>query len=388
MAGTVANFSARRRPLCYGRRVRSCQPLATTPCGATALPGSFYPVAQSAQLGQRPLLRTIGGQAIALFRDAQGRAQALDACCPHRGANLADGRIVAGTLACPYHGWRFSGAGHCVLVPSHPEQAIPARSAVRAFAVVEQQGVIWVRLSAEAGEPPPPRFAIADDPRYRRFVIEDRYPGPADWWMENFLDISHVPFVHRGTFSGQQPRVRADAVERHGDERSFSARVRVHYQYGTWARLIHGALRDYGEDVRFHVIIPATIYLENDMGSGRRQALAFYATPEDAHTTRVILTVYRNYLTWLPGADAIGRRFTRRVLAEDQRIVERSIAPLPTRERAAMAADGPVQELARLMRRARAQAAAAAPDQSSSPALESLSPPAAPPPSGAATPSA
>lgn len=338
--------------------MRSCESADAAQRGASLLPGCFYPVAQSDAVSQRPIARTLGGQALAIFRDDRGRVCALDACCPHRGANLADGQVIDGTLACPYHGWRFAGDGSCVLVPSHPDRPIPARSQARAFAVVEQQGVVWVRLTSTAGQPPPPPFEIADDPRYRRFVIEGSYAGPADWWMENFLDISHVPFVHRRSFGGQHPRVLADPVERGTEARSYTARVRVHYTYGLWARLIHGAVRDYSEDVLFRVTVPATIYLINDMGGGRRQALAFLASPEGPQRTRVILSVWRNYLTWLPGADALGRRFTRQVLDEDQRIVERSPAPMPTVDRAAMAADGAVQELARLMRRARAGIAA------------------------------
>lgn len=323
-----------------------------------ALPGFFYPVARSSGLRDGPLERTIDQHRVALFRDATGRARALDARCPHRGANLADGVVRDGCLACPYHGWRFAGDGRCALVPSHPDQPIPARAAARAHEVVEQQGLLWVRL-ADASLPPPqaapPRFPVADDPAYRAFSLEGLYPGPADWWLENFMDISHVPFVHQRTFGARRAEVRPAPVERRPDGLGFEATVQVRYEYGLGARLLHGSLRTYEETVRFHATLPASIYLMNDMGNGKRQAIAFLATPVDAERTWVIMVVWRNYLRWLPGADGIGRRFTRSVLLEDQRIVTRSVAAMPAPERAAMAADGPVQELLRLFRRWRGE---------------------------------
>jgi phenylpropionate dioxygenase-like ring-hydroxylating dioxygenase large terminal subunit len=318
--------------------------------GSTPLFDFFYPVAQSRLLRTKPLLRTLGEVPMALFRDASGQARALHAGCPHRGANLADGEVVGGCLACPYHGWRFSGEGRCVKVPSHPERAIPSRSHAQSYEVVEQQGVIWVRLGnpARPAVALPPRFAIAEDPAFRAFVIEDSYPGPADWWLENFMDISHVPFVHRRTFGGQRTEVTPGPVERSPELLSFRASVQVRYGYGLLARLLHGAVRSYTEEVFFHVSVPATIHLINEMGHGKRQAIAFLASPEGQGRTRIILTIWRNYLTWLPFADLIGERFTRAVLAEDSGIVERSIAPQPVAERAVMAADGAIQELLRL----------------------------------------
>lgn len=318
--------------------------------GATQLRGFFYPLAQSRLLGHQPLERSLAGQRIALYRDASGQARAIDARCPHRGANLADGRVVDGCLVCPYHGWRFASDGRCVQVPSHPDRPIPARSTARTFQVVEQQGLIWARLDGDSAAPMPPRFPIADNPAYRSFIVEARYPGPADWWMENFIDISHVPFVHQRTFGGSRPAVSTGPVERRTDELGFSAQVRVRYEYGLLARLFHGTIRPYTEDAHFDMTVPATVYLQNDMGQGRRQEIALFATPEDSHTTRVILVVWRNYLKWVPMGDLLGQIFTRVVLNEDRKIAQRSVSTLQHPEQAVMAADGPAQELIRLLR--------------------------------------
>ncbi len=55
----------------------------------------------------------IAGRRIALFNDG-GRLHAVDASCPHMGADLSNGDLEEGTLSCAWHGWRFdlaSGEG-------------------------------------------------------------------------------------------------------------------------------------------------------------------------------------------------------------------------------------------------------------------------------------
>ena len=318
---------------------------------ATQLEGFFYPVAQSRLITRKkPLERTIYGRRIALFRDEGGRAHALDARCPHHGANLADGVVIDGCLACPYHGWRFAADGRCVHIPSQPARPIPPRATTRAFEVVEHQGIVWVHAGGRPAVRPPPSFGIADDPTFRGFAIEETVPGPADWWVDNFMDISHVPFVHRSTFGGHRPTVTAHPVERWADEMGYSARVVVRYEYGLVTRLIHGSASVFTEDAYFEVTVPATVHVTIDMGKGRRQGLALFSTPEDATRTHVIMMVWRNYLRWAPFGDALGRRFTRAVLMEDKVIVERGVTAMRSPDLVSVAADGPALEFARLMR--------------------------------------
>lgn len=59
------------------------------------------------------------GIQIALFRDENGDAHAIDAYCPHLGANFAVGGKVKGDcIECPFHGWQFRGSdGKCTKIP-------------------------------------------------------------------------------------------------------------------------------------------------------------------------------------------------------------------------------------------------------------------------------
>src|SRR5678809_465596 len=47
------------------------------------------------------------GRDLVLTRGADGAPHLFDAHCPHLGAHLGvGGRVVDGTLQCPFHGWR------------------------------------------------------------------------------------------------------------------------------------------------------------------------------------------------------------------------------------------------------------------------------------------
>ena len=61
----------------------------------------------------------VSGLTLAVFRDENDEVHALDAYCPHLGANLAVGGQVKGDcLECPFHGWQFRGSdGKCTHIP-------------------------------------------------------------------------------------------------------------------------------------------------------------------------------------------------------------------------------------------------------------------------------
>jgi nitrite reductase/ring-hydroxylating ferredoxin subunit len=50
--------------------------------------------------------REIGDRRLALV-NRDGRLFALDAVCPHKMGNLAEGTLLLGELACPLHGFRY-----------------------------------------------------------------------------------------------------------------------------------------------------------------------------------------------------------------------------------------------------------------------------------------
>lgn len=100
------------------------------------------------------------GRQIVFYRDGAGRARALDARCPHLGANLGHGRVVGEGLQCAFHHWCFGPDGQCQAAPGH---ASPPRRRTRPYPVQERWGLLWLFNGPQPlftlPEPPdPPRF--------------------------------------------------------------------------------------------------------------------------------------------------------------------------------------------------------------------------------------
>jgi nitrite reductase (NADH) small subunit len=52
------------------------------------------------------LAYAVNGRMVAVFLEG-GNYFAIDDFCPHMGASLAGGYVEKGTVACPWHAWRF-----------------------------------------------------------------------------------------------------------------------------------------------------------------------------------------------------------------------------------------------------------------------------------------
>lgn len=95
----------------------------------------WYPAMRATELREgRALTRELLGRKMTFFRTS-GRAYALDARCPHMGADLGLGDVSGEGVRCAFHGWVFDGNGLCA---AHP--------AVRAvsYPVEERYGFLWI----------------------------------------------------------------------------------------------------------------------------------------------------------------------------------------------------------------------------------------------------
>ncbi|GCF06644.1 aromatic ring-hydroxylating dioxygenase subunit alpha [Dictyobacter arantiisoli] len=116
--------------------------------------------------------------------------------CVHRGTRLSLGKIENETLACPYHGWVYDQDGQCIRYPAHPEQKPSERAHTKVYKARERYGWIWVCLGEPAQDIPV--FAQWDDPTYRKILCGPyEYKASAPRAIENFLDVTHFPFVHQ-----------------------------------------------------------------------------------------------------------------------------------------------------------------------------------------------
>ncbi len=90
------------------------------------------------------------GRRVAIFRHG-GRLHAIDARCPHSGADLGPGRVHEGRVTCPDHGWTFDLSTGCM--PGMEEIAVSVHP------VREEHGSVFVSIAPEeqAASPAPHR---------------------------------------------------------------------------------------------------------------------------------------------------------------------------------------------------------------------------------------
>ena len=167
-------------------------------CKDPVMLNDWYGVAYSREVVPGALIPIrLLGQDLVAWRDDAGEVHVWQDLCIHRGARLSKGWIVDNSVVCPYHGWRYNGAAECVLIPVAPGQPIPPKA--RAFPVkcIEQDGLVWATLGDPAHAAP--AFPERDAPGFRAFFAGPYvYKANGFRAMENFLDITHFPFVHAG----------------------------------------------------------------------------------------------------------------------------------------------------------------------------------------------
>ena len=159
----------------------------------------WQPVAISDELaGLRPVKAVkLMGQDFVLFRDENGQLGMLDRDCPHRGADLAFGRVEDGGLRCPFHGWLFDVKGTCLETPAEPVGSkFCTRIKQSAYPVVEKSGVIFAYI----GEGEPPAFAEFDcfvAPDSHTFAFKGLFE--CNWLqaLEVGIDPAHASYLHR-----------------------------------------------------------------------------------------------------------------------------------------------------------------------------------------------
>ncbi len=167
---------------------------------APALRGYWYVVAESDDITAAPHAVRLLGEDVVLWRGPDGTLIAAPDRCPHREAPLSLGLIEDGYLVCCYHGWTFGAEGRCVRVPSADVSVpIPPRSHLRTLHLVERYGLVWLCLDEPVAGIP--EMHAEHDPAYRRINSGvDVWKTSATRMTDNFMDISHFPYVHVGTF--------------------------------------------------------------------------------------------------------------------------------------------------------------------------------------------
>jgi len=169
-----------------------------TPAGAL-LRNYWQPVALVDELqGPRPVKAVrVLNENLVLFRDEKGAYGLLERHCPHRGADLAYGRLEDGGLRCSFHGWLFDTSGKCLATPAEPEGSrLCEHIRQKAYPVTERSGILFAYLGA--GEPPAfPHFDCFVAPGEYTFAFKGYWD--CNWLqaLEVGIDPAHASWLHK-----------------------------------------------------------------------------------------------------------------------------------------------------------------------------------------------
>jgi phenylpropionate dioxygenase-like ring-hydroxylating dioxygenase large terminal subunit len=173
------------------------------------LRNGWYVAATTDELAAKPLLaRTLLEEPIVFFRDARtGKVAALEDRCCHRGAPLSLGAVSDAGVICGYHGLVFDRNGLCVEMPgSHGR--IPDTARVKSYPVIERAGFVWIWMGEPARAaahaiPGIPHSTAEDDSAPRRSHGVMHAKAGYVLFLENLMDLTHIPFLHKTSIGGQ-----------------------------------------------------------------------------------------------------------------------------------------------------------------------------------------
>ena len=292
------------------------------------LRNQWYTAATSAELGDRPLARTICNEPMVIFRTSEGVAAALSDRCPHRKAPLSSGEVVGNDIQCGYHGIRFARDGACTYVPGN---ALVGRTfRARSFPVREIHGLVFVWLGETlADETLIPDFSENVKPGWTGVHGLLYVKGNYQLLIDNILDLTHVVFVHKTTLAGGGVTETPLEVEIKDDlvrGRRLMRNVDTAPIYKA-ARNLHGKI-DRWQYLEFRPPIYARITLgareagsELPFGTPTHVVLNSF-TPETERTTHYFWSTVRSWGLDDSDVSKIYKDMTDLAFAEDARMVE------------------------------------------------------------------
>jgi phenylpropionate dioxygenase-like ring-hydroxylating dioxygenase large terminal subunit len=147
--------------------------------------------------GSAPRAIRLLSEDLVLFRDQFGRPGLLGIHCSHRRADLSYGRIEAGGLRCPYHGWAYDIQGRCLQQPAEPRESTFKDTIQHlAYPCQEAGGVIFAYMGP--GAPPLlPNYSFLTVPA--EFRTQTKSIQECNWLqgLEGEIDPVHISFLHR-----------------------------------------------------------------------------------------------------------------------------------------------------------------------------------------------
>ena len=301
-------------------------------CANPALRDAWYAVARSIDVGGHPVAVTLLEHACRAVprRRRRGGRRTRPVPAPRGAAVDRDDRRRVPRLLVPRLDVRRRRP-LCARALGRRARAPAAAAHLSTFGCAERYGLVWVCLGGTPVDGPDgiPVVAHEHDPAFRRINTPvDVWHTSATRMTDNFLDITHFPFVHVGTFGRAQdtrvPKFELEAL----DDGWFGYRYEVRASNTDLGTLASGQVDDVVERAMssgFHLPFDVRSTIRYD--TGLEHILLLLSTPIDDVTSYFTFVVWRNDDFSVSAEEVI--RFDLAIGAEDKRMLELLDGVLP-----------------------------------------------------------
>ena len=296
-----------------------------------ALLGHWHVVGLSSDLGDEPLQVELMGEKVVLWRP-NGRQdteiQAFRDLCIHRGTALSLGKIEDGCLVCPYHGWRYDTSGQCVHIPAQGDQQnIPEKARATSYTATERYNLIW--LSLDTPQHDIPNYAEFEEAGFKTITCGPySIDAQAPRVIENFLDVSHLMWVHEGLLGVPSHAVIPEYHVHEQNNKLVTDTIRI-FQPDP-----DGRGKVVNNDYIYSVLSPMTAHFrKTDSTSPEVFSMMLQTSPVADGKTKAYILLSRNYA--FETEDATFQAFQDKVFSQDEVIVQSQrpeLLPLDLRE--------------------------------------------------------
>lgn len=150
------------------------------------------------------IVRAIYDKEYVLYRNGTD-ISCIENRCSHRMAKLSEGSVSKGHITCPYHGWSYNRNGEVVSIPSEgPHFSCQGRRA-KVLEVVIKNGCVWVWTGdgKSLDHSSIWDFPFYDEAGWVHYYMITDFENEVTNLVENFMDVPHTVFVHKGWFRNQ-----------------------------------------------------------------------------------------------------------------------------------------------------------------------------------------
>ncbi len=251
----------------------------------------WYPVVASYEVGNNPVGITRLGENIVLWRDDAGQVHALEDRCPHRGARLSLGWNLGDRVACWYHGVEVNGEGVVENVPAVDACPMTKQKCLRAYPVQERNDAIFLWFGLDDSVAPDELVLpeqLSDDAEWSSFLCQADWKVNYRYAVDNVMDPMHGTYLHGAShsmFAGDKTANMRHRPTETGFVFEKDGQTGVNFDWVEWGQSGASWLR-------------LSIPYQKQFGPGGVFWIVGFATPIDAHNTRVFFWRCREVKGW------------------------------------------------------------------------------------------